>query len=206
MNTKEGLLAELVTSGYLKTASIVEAFKKVDRADFVLSQTLSEAYENYPLPIGHGQTISQPLTVAFMLEQLGAKKGEKVLDVGFGSGWTTALLAQIVGKRGRVYGLEVYSEIYNFGAKNLQKYNFRNVKLFLRSGWEGLAEEAPFNRILVSASASEVPQALRDQLQVGGRMVIPIKDSIVILDKTGKNEFKTTEHWGFAFVPLVKNG
>src|SRR3989338_8071025 len=109
--TKEVLIDDLIGGGYLKTPLIIEAFKKIDRADFVSENLRDEAYENYPLPIGFDQTISQPLTVAFMLELLQPQPGEKILDIGSGSGWTTTLLAFCVGKEGRGFGLERIPEL-----------------------------------------------------------------------------------------------
>ena len=125
------LVEKLKVDGFLKMPAIISAFQKIDRADFVLPQYSNEAYEDYPLPIGHGQTISQPATVAFMLELLQPKIGEKILDIGAGSGWATALLAEIVGKDGKVYGLEIISELVEFGKNNLGKYNFNNAEILL---------------------------------------------------------------------------
>ena len=120
--TKDSLIESLISQGVLKTLSIVRAFKKVDRADFVLPEYLGAAYEDCPLPIGFGQTISQPFTVALMLEWLAPEKGQKILDIGCGSGWTTALLSSIVGKKGRVVGIERISGLAEFAAQNLSKY------------------------------------------------------------------------------------
>lgn len=206
MTTKEWLLADLINSGYLRTKAVVEAFKTIDRADFVLPETLTEAYENHPLPIGHGQTISQPLTVAFMLEQLEANLGEKILDVGCGSGWQTALLAQVVGKKGRVIGVERIFELAEMARQNLAKYpKLQNAKIIMADGSLGYAAEAPFDKIIAAAAATRIPPAWKEQLKVGGRIVAPVADSIVVLNKISDSEFKTTEHWGFAFVPLVKD-
>src|SRR3989338_8868612 len=134
MTTKNDLIKELIDFGYLKTPRIVEAFRAIDRVDFVRDEYKDEAYENYPLPIGGGQTISQPLTVAFMLELLNPQPGEKILDVGYGSGWQTALLAQIVSEyRGQktknesggvVIAIERIPGLCKFGAQNIAKYHF----------------------------------------------------------------------------------
>lgn len=202
---KKQLIDELIESGYLKTPAIIGAFNAVDRVDFVSPEYRDAAYENYPLPIGSGQTISQPLTVAFMLELLNPKAGEKILDVGFGSGWTTALLAHLVGEKGKVYGLEINPDIFAFGRKNLRKLNFKSIDLRLGSGWEGLSDEAPFDRILVSASAEKIPEKLVSQLKVGGRMVISVGQSVIAVDKTSEKNYKTKEYPGFVFVPLVKD-
>jgi len=119
-NNKE-LIKHLIARNVLKTKAIIDAFQAVDRIDFVPLKYLDEAYGDYPLPIGYGQTISQPFTVAFMLELLQPQKGDKILDVGSGSGWTTALLAHIVQEEGSVRGIELIPELVAFGKKNLNK-------------------------------------------------------------------------------------
>jgi protein-L-isoaspartate(D-aspartate) O-methyltransferase len=205
--SKEKLIDELIEDGYLKTPAIIEAFKKIDRADFVLDEYKSEAYVNYPLPIGHQQTISQPLTVAFMIELLAPKKGEKILDVGAGSGWQTALLAEIVGDEGMVVGIERIPELKELAEKNISKYNFTEkgiVKLVVGDGSKGYAEEMPYDKIIAAASAKKIPQAWKDQLKIGGRIVAPVGSSIVVLDKEGQNQFSQKQYFGFAFVPLVE--
>ncbi len=158
--THEALIQELIRDGYLKTPRIIEAFKKIDRGRFVPRELARTAYINEPLPIGHGQTISQPLTVAFMMELLRPEPGQKILDVGFGSGWTVALLARIVGENGKVYGLEIVPELFEFGEKNIERFGVKNAELHLSSGWEGLQEKVPFDRILVSAAAPKIRRAM----------------------------------------------
>lgn len=205
--TKELLIANLISQGILKTPSIIKAFEMVDRADFVLPEYRNMAYEDHPLPIGFGQTISQPLTVALMLEWLAPKTGEKILDIGCGSGWTTALLASIVGEKGRVIGIERIPELAEFAAQNLSKNLLlqRTSTLVQKDATDGYEKESPFDRILASASAGEIPQAWKEQLKIGGRIVAPVKDSVVVIDKLSRDEHQTTEHYGFAFVPLVKD-
>jgi protein-L-isoaspartate(D-aspartate) O-methyltransferase len=202
------LVKDLIAEGVLKTKRIIEAFLACDRKDFVPEELVADAYVDAPLPIGRGQTISQPYTVAFMIEFLDPKADQKILDIGFGSGWTAAILSQIVGRKGRVYALEIVPEVYEFGKANLQKLVYENVKLYNRSGWDGLPEESPFDRILVSAAAPEIPQELKKQLAVGGKMVIPVGSqfgcAINLLTKEAEDEFQIQEYPGFAFVPLVK--
>lgn len=201
MDRKE-LIKHLISSNVLKSKNIIEAFEAVDRADFVLEQYLYEAYEDHPLQIGFGLTISQPTTVAFMLELLQPKAGDKILDVGSGSGWTTALLAKIIGPRGIVFGVEIIPELVDFGRKNLQKYKFLNAKISQAKNMLGLPKEAPFDKILVSAAADTLPEELVGQLKIGGRMVLPIKNSIWRIDKISATEISREEFPGFVFVPL----
>jgi len=202
----EKLIDNLINQGYLKTPAIIEAFRKINRIDFLPQEEKYRAYLNIPLPIGYGQTCSQPLTVAFMLEQLQPQKGDKVLDVGFGSGWLTALLAQIVGETGEVYALERIANLKEFGAENIAKYNFIKkgvVKCFCFDGTKGWPSRAPYDKIIVSASAKKIPLPLKEQLKVNGRLVIPILDSIWVIVKKAEDEFEENEFSGFTFVPLV---
>lgn len=205
---RENLIDELIKDGYLKTPAIIEAFKKIDRKDFVPENLVSDAYGNYPLPIGFGQTISQPLTVAFMLELLEPREGEKILDIGAGSGWQTTLLTQIVGDPpvggGKVIGIERIPELKIMAEKNVAKYdNLKNVQIVLGDGSKGLTEEAPYDKIIAAAAGEEIPVAWKEQLKIGGRIVAPIGNSIVVLDKTGQDQFSQKQFFGFSFVPLI---
>src|SRR3989338_3715869 len=145
------LVENLKLSGVLKTPAIIAAFLRADRKRFVPPEFQKDAYRDAPLPIGKGQTISQPATVAFMFELLQAKPGDRVLDIGFGSGWTAALLSEIVGPGGKVFALEVVPEVYEFGKRNLERAGYKNVTTLLRSGSIGLPEHAPFERIIAGA-------------------------------------------------------
>ncbi|PIU79468.1 MAG: protein-L-isoaspartate O-methyltransferase [Candidatus Moranbacteria bacterium CG06_land_8_20_14_3_00_43_56] len=202
----DSLVKDLIYSGYLKTDRIIDAFSKIRRVDFVPEDLESAAQANIPLPIGQGQTISQPLTVAFMLEKLEPLPGDKILDVGSGSGWTAVLLAHIVGEKGKVIGMERIKELCDFGINNVSKYHLiegGRVKIICADGTKGYVNEAPYDRILVSAAAREVPKELKKQLKVGGRLVIPVGSSIWVLEKISDKDFREKEYPGFAFVPLV---
>lgn len=200
--TNETLIASLKDSGVITTAAVEDAFRFVDRARFMPEELKSDAYEDTALPIGAGQTISQPTVVAFCLEWLQVRSGDRVLDVGSGSGWTTALLAHLVGHKGSVIGLERIPELVAFGSKNLGTYAFTQACIEQARHELGKPEAAPFDRILASASAEEMPNALAQQLKNGGRMVIPIRNAICVVDRVGEY-FKTVCHEGFVFVPLI---
>ncbi len=200
------LIDSLIKAGWLKTARIIEAFQKIKRADFLREDMRGLAELNEALPIGCEQTISQPLTVAFMLEQLQPERGQKILDIGSGSGWTSALLARITGEKGKVIALEIIPELKKFGEKNVGKYNFveKGIVKFIRAnGSRGYKKEAPYDRILASASAGEIPFAWKEQLKIDGRIVAPKGNSIWTIIKKSESDFEEIEHPGFAFVPLV---
>ncbi|HEA84400.1 MAG TPA: protein-L-isoaspartate O-methyltransferase [Candidatus Wildermuthbacteria bacterium] len=199
----------LVSQGVLKTSEIIAAFNSVKREDFVEGETKEFAEYDQALSIGSGQTISQPYVVAFMLEHLKPQKGDRILDIGAGSGWTTALLSHIVGEEGRVIGIEVIPKLAQSAEQHIAHYSFVKkgvAKIIKGDGRNGYKEEAPYDGILVSAAAQdkELPVALKEQIKVGGKIVIPIKQSIWVFEKTGENQFKEEEYPGFVFVPLVK--
>lgn len=202
------LIENLKSLGVLKTPRIIEAFSENDRKKFIPKTYQDDAYLDVPLQIGSGQTISQPYTVALMMEFLDPRPGHKILDIGFGSGWTTAILAHIVGAKGRVYGLEIVKEIFELGEKNLKKLNYQNIELINKSGREGLSDAAPFDRILVSAAAEDIPEKLKNQLAIGGIMVIPVGSefscSLIRLEKKSASKFETESYPGFAFVPFIR--
>jgi len=202
MSSNTDLSNFLVRIDILKTENIIHAFLMIDRADFVLDRTAQDIYEDYPLPIGHGQTISQPRTVAMMMEMLEPKEGDKILDIGSGSGWTTALLGFIVGDEGSVTGVERINALVKFGNANLEKYDFKNTKIIPSEDELGMVGEE-FDRILVSAAASEFPQKLVQQLKPGGKLVIPVGNSIYEITKKEDGELEGKEHYGFNFVPLI---
>jgi len=202
------LINSLIEEGWLKTERIIKAFREIKRADFMPEEMRDQAEINEALPIGQGQTISQPLVVAFMLEELEPKPGDNVLDIGSGSGWTTALLSYIVREEGKVTAMEVVPELKEFGEKNVSKYNFIKkgiAQFILGDGAKGRIKEAPFDRILVSAAVQEeIPKTWKEQLKIGGRIVTPVGSSIFVLEKQSEDKFKEEEHPGFAFVPLIE--
>ena len=190
---------------------IDKVFEAVDRTNFVPRELRGSVDIDAPLPIGYGQTISQPYTVRLMLEWLDPQPVDKVLDVGSGSGWTTALLSHLVGPKGRIYAVERIPELVEFGQENCERIGVKNARFFTAGDEFGLPDEAPFDRILVSASADELPQELVDQLKIGSpstssgqaKMVIPVYNDILEITKKTADDLDIKKHEGFVFVPLL---
>jgi len=197
------LISAMIVSGALRTQEIIDAFVTVDRKYFIPDSFSGYRYIDKPLPIGEGQTISQPSTVAFMLERLQPQKGNTVLDIGSGSGWTSALLCSIVGEEGSVIGLERVEHLVETGRKNLSQFSFGEHCHIEKADQVLGMPGKKFDRILVSASAEEIPESLFDQLKTGGVLVIPVRNSIFRFEKISEYEVKKEEYPGFVFVPLI---
>ena len=202
---------KLIKNGYLKSPEIIQAFRKINRSDFLPDKIRDQAEIDAPLSIGYGQTISQPSTVAFMLELLQPQKGDKILEVGAGSGWQTALLAEIVGGNGSVISIERIKELKKFAQDNCRKYNFIKsgiIKIFYGDGSIGMQDQAPFDKIIVAAAYPDIPPELMEQLKINGRLVMPVGEygfqEIVLLKKKNNLKFEEEKYPGFIFVPLIR--
>ncbi len=196
---KTRLLEKLKMQG--NDEKTILAFEKVRRENFVPQHLSSFSYEDVPLPNVDGSSIPQPSTVAFMLKLLDLKKGQKILEIGSGSGYVLSLISEIVDE-GNIYGLEIHRNLAIKSKKLLIKDD--NVDVFIRNGFLGLEELAPFDRILVSASAQEIPNHLIHQLKENGILVCPVKQSIFRIKK-GSKGIEEEEHPGFGFVRLIRN-
>jgi len=184
---------------------IEQAFIAVKRIHFMPADNLHMADCDAPFSIGHAQTISQPTTVKHMLLWLTPQTGQRILDVGSGSGWSTALLAYLVGPTGFVYGVERIPALKQFGEANCRRAGCDNVEFFVAENKLGLAKYAPYDRILVSAAAADgIPDELIKQLASGGKLVIPVNHSIFELHKNTQGDIAYChEHVGYVFVPLI---
>jgi len=201
--SQDELIARLKNkTDVLKSDRIEQALWTVDRKGFVREGYGVEAYEDYAIPIGEDQTISQPTTVVYMLEMLDVEKDQNVLDVGCGSGWTTALLAELVGDGGQVTGLEIKDKLATFGKDNLEKYNYDQAEIIHADAMAETQTQAPFDRILASAAAPKIPDMLTRQLKKGGILVMPVDKKIVRLEKNSDGTYERTEKEGFRFVPM----
>jgi protein-L-isoaspartate(D-aspartate) O-methyltransferase len=187
-----------------RNARVGEAFERVDRADFLTVQQRGRAGEDAAVPIGYGQTNSQPSTVRAMLELLEVEPGHRVLDVGCGSGWTTALLGELVGPDGEVVGVEIVPELVAWGRENVAAYDLPWARVEqARAGVLGVPERAPYDRVLVSAEGTRLPVELIDQLAVGGLMVVPVKSRMTVVRRTAEEPEVRHEGW-YSFVPLIE--
>lgn len=179
------------------------AFQAIDRADFLPEGLRRAARADQALQIGYGQTNSQPTTVRDMLRLLDPQPGDRVLDVGCGSGWTTALLGHLVGERGRVIGVEIVPELAAWGRQNLAGYSMPWTRIERAvEGVLGLPGEGPYDRVLVSAASQSLPNALVDQLAAGGTMVVPVGGRMLRVRRTASGT-EVERHGHYAFVPLV---
>ncbi len=205
------LVSSLVESGAIKTAPVKKAFLSVPRELFLPEELRHAAYSDVALPIGWGSTISQPTTIAMMLEALDVARSNSVLEVGSGSGYVLALLSDIVGNKGRVIGMEIVPHLVQTSPGLLKKLGCANVEVICGDGSLGWEKRKPYDRILVSAAAPKIPEALKEQLVVGGRLVIPVGglpffQVVLILEKLTAERFRESELGSFAFVPLRGKG
>jgi protein-L-isoaspartate(D-aspartate) O-methyltransferase len=187
----------------IRDLRVLEAMRSVPRHEFVLEEFRDRAYEDYPLPIGEGQTISQPYIVAAMLEHLALRENDRVLEVGTGSGYVTALLSVLCTK---VFSVERYASLAESARATLLRLGYNNVAIRVGDGTLGWSEQAPFDAILVSAATPKVPPALFEQLREGGRMILPVgpawSQELQLIRKVGaRAEITVLE--GCRFVPLV---
>ena len=200
--TRLRMVKEQVEARGVKDPLVLSAMRTVPRHDFVPPAALAEAYGDHPVPIGHGQTVSQPYIVAFMTETLGLKGGEKVLEVGTGSGYQAAVLARMAGE---VYSIEIVAPLAEEARERMARLGYRNVFVRGGDGYKGWPEAAPFDAIIVTAAAPKIPEPLKAQLKDGGRLVIPVGDEnqeLVVLTRRGE-AFEERRVLPVRFVPMT---
>jgi len=198
-------LAERLRYELNLSRKVYEAIKKVPRHLFVPERYKDEAYVDTPLPIGHGQTISAPHMVAIMCELLDLKEGDKVLEVGTGCGYHAAVVAEIVGKKSKVVSIEYIPELAERARTILKALGYDNVEVIVGDGSKGYENEAPYDKIYVTAAAPDIPKPLVDQLKPGGKMVIPVGDSVqwlIIVEKDKEGNVRKRNWGSVRFVPL----
>ena len=210
---RERLVKRLIEEGFLRDKKVIEAMRKVPREEFAPENLRNSAYADTPLPIGYGQTISAPHMVAMMCEYLELKVGDKVLEVGAGSGYHAAVIKEIVAPEnaenpGHVYTIEIVKELAEFARKNLEKTSYsKHVTVFCGDGTLGLPEYAPYDKILLTAAAPKIPPPLIEQLNLGGVLVAPVGEphfyqTLKKLRKHFDGKTEVFEVCGVAFVPL----
>jgi protein-L-isoaspartate(D-aspartate) O-methyltransferase len=197
-------LVEVIRKKGISSEPVLAAIGRVPRHVFMDSGFLKFSYQDKAFPIGSGQTISQPYTVAFQTQLLEIKPMEKILEVGTGSGYQTSILLEL---GARVYTIERQKELYIRSQRVLESLCY-NANFFFGDGYAGLPSYGPFDKILVTAGATEIPEKLPPQLKIGGRMVIPVGDEkgqvMTLICRTSEDGYKITEHGDFSFVPLLK--
>lgn len=202
---REKMVKQQIVKRGVKDSAVLRSLLTVKRHEFVPSAQIDNSYDDRPLPIGYGQTISQPYIVAYMTEVLKLQPHFKVLEIGTGSGYQAAILSKIVKE---VYTVEIIPELGNAATDRLKKTGFANVQVKIADGYNGWQEHAPYDAIMVTAAAEYVPPPIIKQLKEGGKMVIPVgspfmTQMLLLIEKTG-NKTKTRSLLPVAFVPLTR--
>lgn len=198
-------LVEVITAKGIRDSKVLEAIRAVPRHFFMDSGFEGHAYQDKPFPIAADQTISQPYTVARQTELLQLKPNQKILEIGTGSGYQTAVLLKM---KAKVYTIERQLELFKKTRLFFEKMGYRPKKVVFGDGYKGLPEEAPFDGILVTAGAPEIPRALLAQLKVGGKLVIPVGEDeqvMTVVTRKSEKEFEKKEYGSYRFVPLLED-
>lgn len=201
---REKLIDGLIQRGYLSTTRVIKAMRATPREIFVPEWEKEHAYLDTPLEIGKGQTISAPHMVAIMCEALDLNEGQKILEIGSGSGYHAAVVSKIIG-RGKVYSIERFHSLVKRAEENLNESRIKNVMIIEGDGSCGLPKYSPYDRIYVTCAAPSIPEPLIDQLKKGGKLLIPVGEvfsRLILLEKNEK--IRKRDLGGCAFVPLIK--
>ena len=201
----DDLIKTIKDYGFLTNEKVESAFRTIPRHEFVVPSELARAYYNEPLSIMNNQTISQPGVVSRMTEWLDVQDGQKILEIGTGSGWQTAILSYMVGN-GTVYSIERHSGLVNFARENLEKLGIDNVHVILGDGSLGYPEKSPYDRIIITAACAEIPLPLLEQLDENGLIIAPVGDlsqSMILLKKISGEIVEIKNESNYIFVPLL---
>ena len=202
---RQELVKKLIQKDYLKSEKVKNAFFEISRENFVSKKDKNKAYIDTPIQIGSGQTISAPHMIAIMCEELDLKPGQKVLEIGTGSGYHAAVVSKIIGKSGHVYSIERHENLAEKAKINIQKACIKNVSVEVGDGSRGLSKYQPYDRIYVTCAAPEIPKPLVDQLKDPGKLLIPVGRMFCELIRLEKKMGKTYTYnlCDCAFVPLI---
>lgn len=199
------LIKIMKNSGFLNDNKVELAIRKSPRHEFVPKSLLDMAYENIPISLMKNQTISQPSVVSRMTELLNVMEGQKILEIGSGSGWQSAILSFLVA-HGKVFSIERHPKLVKFAKENLNKLGIQNVEIILGDGSLGLSQESPFDRIIITAACKKVPPPLFEQLSLDGLLIAPVGEysqSLILFKKTSQGIIEIKNQPGFVFVPLL---
>ncbi|RUO58724.1 protein-L-isoaspartate(D-aspartate) O-methyltransferase [Pseudidiomarina insulisalsae] len=203
MNTKEIMIERHLKGRDIADERVIEAMREVDRSLFVPEELQQHTYDDRPLPIGKGQTISQPYIVAYMAQALDLKPNDKVLEIGTGCGYNAAVLSHLAGE---VYSIEIIEWLAELAKNNLAKTDIDNVQTRYDDGYQGWPENAPFDAIELTAAPAKIPETLKQQLKIGGRLLAPVgteRQELVVLERTGEDTFEETKLLLVRFVPMT---
>lgn len=203
---REQMVKNQIESRGVEDSATLASMRKVPRHSFVPAGQVAYAYDDRPLPIGYGQTISQPYIVAYMTEIIKPKPGYRVLEIGTGSGYQAAVLSGIVSK---VYTVEIIEELGKQASTRLKNLNYKNIEVKIADGYHGWKEHAPYDAIVVTAAAEYIPPPLKEQLKDGGRMIIPVgspymTQQLMLIEKTG-DKYRSTSLMPVRFVPFKRS-
>lgn len=204
-NARRQMVENQLRGRDIQNEKVLKAFLKVPRELFITALWKSAAYDDNPLPIGEGQTISQPYVVALMTEALQLKTGDKVLEIGTGSGYQAAILSEITKE---VCSIEIRASLSQFAKANLKKAGYTNVKVKTADGYDGWIEQAPFDAIMITAAANHIPPPLKKQLKIGGKLILPLGStvyyqSLVLVTRRSERQFDSKVLTDVRFVPMI---
>jgi protein-L-isoaspartate(D-aspartate) O-methyltransferase len=203
MTTKEDMIMRQLQGRDISDPDVIDAMRNIDRENFIPENMQQHAYDDGPLPIGRGQTISQPYIVAYMAQLLDLEKSHIVLEVGTGCGYNAAVLSKIVS---HVYSIEIIEWLADFAQKNLKKASVSNVTARFGDGYKGWPENAPFDRMMLTAAAPKIPEPLKEQLKIGGKILAPVNNAfqkLMLLEKKSQHEFEEEKLIPVRFVPMT---